>query len=138
MKICNDSFKFLGLLMKTVEKLSFDQTSAIVDDEFNRNRSLINGEDYRTYAIRKLVALCIPWRTECNIAFDVVKKFVSVHCPYCKKVMITQGMSGSGSSQTTGFLCEKCGATASMEYNPENFLSFKPNEKAMEDAKNLL
>jgi hypothetical protein len=137
MKACKKAYEFLGLLPKTSIDINFDQTRAIISDEFNRPELPHSGGDYRWRAVRRLIALCVPWRTETNIAYEVVKQFVSVKCPYCKEDMKIDNSSGCGHSQTISFCCNGCKAIASMTIDNESFMSFHPF-RTPDEAKDIL
>lgn len=71
--------KSLNLSPKTTEDAYFDHVAAIVDDEF-RNR---NTKDYRNSAIDRLTKNGLAFWNNINLTHDMVKRFVSIKCPYC-------------------------------------------------------
>jgi DNA-directed RNA polymerase subunit RPC12/RpoP len=117
MKLCDiDQLRLADL---TRAQLEIDPVRAIVSDEFNRKveRPEIG---YRIRAIKRLATCKLPIRTEANIAWDVMKNYVSLSCPYCwsslgvRQEMEAKDGGGSGSITTQNYRCPACNAHASL------------------------
>jgi len=135
MKMNMDSFCFLGLRSQTVKSLQFDQTKAVVDDEFMRKG---DGSCYRARAIKRLISLFVPWRTENNILHNVVNDYLSLKCPYCHTPMTCNGGGGNSEVYSIHWHCQTCQASASMSVDPNKFIHFMPNPTDLNNVQDLL
>jgi DNA-directed RNA polymerase subunit RPC12/RpoP len=113
----------LGLCRKTIDEATIDPTDLIRQDEFNRDGK----GDYRERTIDRLVRERIGFHSDCNTLFNFMKRFVRIVCPYCKKTMEPHAASGNGETTTTGYVCPKCGATASISL-PSTGIYFAPKK----------
>lgn len=118
----------LGLSAKTRDNLYIDPVRAVLEDEWNRKTPA--GTSYRTEAINRLATDSLPIRSECNIAWDVMKRYVVLICPYCaantnvRMEMLPKDGSGSGDSVTQNWECPACKGSASLTVR-ERDLSFQ-------------
>ena len=94
----------LGLRAKTLDNLEVRVEDVITDDEFNRP----GGTDYRNEAISRLVDLRVNFSSNCNIVWEMLKRFVKVECPYCGGKTKASGGGGNGSVSSMEYVCEKC------------------------------
>lgn len=115
----------LGLRPKTLADIEVRVEDVITDDEFNRP----GGKDYRGAAIDRLVGLRVPFSSNCNIVWDMMKRFVKVECPYCGGN--TKATSGSGNCDTssTTYVCEKCDSRIVLSTQNDG-ISLIPSAKA--------
>ena len=94
-----------------------DWTAAILHDEFHKKQPRIGGDetDYRERGIERLIKIGVPWGSNGNIDYLIVKKYMRVVCPYCGQEMTFNGVTGRM------YVCG-CGAVA----NPTGSLNFSP------------
>ncbi len=118
--------KTLGLYPKTLENLEFDVTGAVLSDCFNLPRAFRKeNEDYRDLAIKRFIDQKLPFDSNCNISFEMAKRFVTIICPYCGKNMKYNNGGGNSCVNHISFKCE-CGAESTLELNHKTGLSFSP------------
>jgi DNA-directed RNA polymerase subunit RPC12/RpoP len=94
----------LGLRAKTLDNIEVSVADVITDDEFNRP----GGTDYRNEAISRLVDLKVSFSSNCNIVWEMMKRFVRVECPYCGGKTKASGGGGNGHASSMEYVCEKC------------------------------
>jgi len=125
----------LGLMPKTVADLEVSVGDVITDDEFNMPN--IRGKplrDYRNAAIDRLVGLKVAFSSNCNIVFDVLKRFVKVTCPYCGAEMKATEGGGNCHTSSITYVCPKevkCGARVYISTLNDG-VSFTPPKKGKE------
>lgn len=123
MKLCD--IDQLGLADLTRDEFYIDPVRAVVSDEFNR-KVPFDGMGYRSRAIDRLAQGKLPIRTENNIAWDVMKRYVVLICPYCasqtnvRMEMLPENGSGSGSVTTQCYQCPACKAKAALSVGERN------------------
>lgn len=115
----------LGISPKTVEETDFDVTRLVVHDSFRVTNKLTN---YRELAIQRLIDARIRWASECNIVFEMFKRFVSIRCPYCGCKMKVSNGTGSGLLNTTNYRCGRCKSEAYITIG-EGCLGFSPSRE---------
>lgn len=91
-------------------------------------RLITRGKDYRDAAIKVVCDKKLPFTSTCNCIWELVRKMISVKCPYCGGKTEHGDGSGNGSSYTTNFTCTKCGVTASISLPPDG-LHFAPKKE---------
>lgn len=115
----------LNLNPNTIDEIEVDIGDVITSDEFNRKESSSKSSvSYRERAIEKLVELKKPFRSNCNIIYEMVKKFIRVTCPYCNSEMKLPG-DGSGDVTTMVYTCHKCSCWVDIALG-ENGISISP------------
>ena len=74
--------------------------------------------DHRVRAVERVIRAKVPFTSEQNCFWELVKKLITVTCPYCGKKMQYTGGGGSSHHVTSTFSCE-CKTTISLssDYN---------------------
>jgi phage FluMu protein Com len=114
----------LGLSRQTQEEIYIDPATVVESDEFNRRMP----GDYRERAINRLVKLGVRFHSTCNNVYNMVKRFVTVKCPYCRRNMKMTSGTGCGETYTLHFQCPKCKATADITV-PSKGVAFEKERK---------
>ena len=117
--------KGLGLRQKTLDEMEIPIADVISTDEFNTPR---NSKDYRESAIDRLVDLKVGFTSNCNIVYNLMKRFVGVECPYCGGKMKSSTGSGNGMSSSMHYVCEKCESEVNLTTFNDGFHA-GPSEK---------
>lgn len=121
--------EFLSLNEKTRDELlEVNTTRAIVSDEFNRKELPGTKKDYRERAVDRLVKDNKSFYNEDNIAWEIIKRYISVTCPYCKNKMNETGGSGSGYSTSQNYHCPGCDSEASLSFGSHS-IWFEPKKE---------
>mgnify|MGYP001580031976 CR=1 FL=1 len=127
MKIGDD--EFLSLNKRTRDELlEVNTTRAIVSDEFNRRELPGTKNDYRERAIDRLIKNNKSFYNEDNITWEIIKRYISVTCPYCKGKMNGTTGSGNGSHTSQHYHCAGCGSEASLSFGSHS-IRFEPKEE---------
>lgn len=91
--------------------------------EFERGDYL---NDYRKRAVKRVIKSNLPFSSESNTQFCLVKQLITVTCPYCSKKMKNEGGGGNGSTFSHGFTC-RCGSQVSLTMLHDG-ISISPKE----------
>lgn len=127
MRIGDD--EFLSLHKKTRDELlEVNTTRAIVSDEFNRKELPDTKKDYRERAVDRLVKENKSFYNEDNITWEIIKRYISLKCPYCGNKMIENGGSGNGDRTSQNYHCPACDSEASLSFGP-NSIWFEPKKE---------
>ncbi len=121
----------LGLFPKTLGNIDIDHVAVISNDEFNRPEPSFRPHfqlDYRNRAINRLVENKLPFWINCNLTWDIVKRYVNITCPYCGNPMKYSQGSGNSDTSSVEFKCFKCKSTAYLSLSNDKGLSFNPKE----------
>lgn len=101
-----------------------------VIDEFEHDRKDKDGKhiDYRDAAIDRCVKAKVPFWSEANTAYDLMKRYVRLACPHCDKNMSV--VDGGGSSITTSitYHCKACNIRASLTTLSDGGIGFREND----------
>ncbi len=118
----------LGLTPQTIADIDFDHVAAITHDEFVRPTP--KGKSYRELAIDRIVKSKLPLYNNCNIAWELLSRYVKLVCPYCNTEMKLVNGGGCGSTSSGEWRCqtETCKATASLTLDNNAALNFNPKD----------
>ena len=116
--------KLRELIQVDINKLEVDATSVIEHRFFEKG----GFGDYRQESINFCIKNKIDFHSTCNSAFNVMKSFIKIKCPVCKKNMEPASGSGSGLTETLHYVCA-CGTDVSLTIPVEGIIiSFKENK----------
>jgi len=109
----------LQLNPKVMADLDVPLADVISSEHFHRKQP--KGVDYRQEAIQHLVELKEPFSSNCNLGYELVRKFVQVACPYCSAPMSVTGGGGSSSQFTVTYSCAGCSAQVGLAFPRDGF-----------------
>lgn len=115
----------LKLDAKTVSDIEIDHVAAISSDEFNKRGKF--EVDYRNRAINRLISNRLSFWNNCNLTYDILKRYVRIVCPYCEGDMKLVNGGGCNSTSSGSYICE-CGAKADLTLDNNGGVSFRPKE----------
>lgn len=78
----------------------------LIQEEFGKPDGV---GDYRARVIDRAIKLKESFVSEFNTLSELVERLITVKCPYCGKVMRSNGAGGSGDMTTFRFTCDKKG-----------------------------
>ena len=124
-----DAVKKLGISQKVVDELEESAATLLASDEFNRRepRRLPGeepGPDYRERAINRAIKAQVPFYSDGNLVYDLVKRYVRILCPYCGVLITGHGGGGTADYMGVDFRCV-CGAGAHLCFHDDG-ISFSP------------
>jgi hypothetical protein len=118
----------LGLGCKTLDDIEIDHVATISTDEFHKPMNTTDSLNYRESAINRIIGLKLPLYNNCNLTYNIAKRFVKVVCPYCEVEMNVVNGGGNGSTSNVEYRCG-CGANANITLDNNAALCFTPKEK---------
>lgn len=109
-----------------LDDYEIDVTRVVVHDEFCNHQQ----GDFRPRAVKRLLDMRVDFSADSNILLAMVKKMVSVSCPYDETIMDYQRMSGNSAGETMTYVCPFCKSEVSLNFDV-NGIYVKPKNKAL-------
>lgn len=84
------------------DEVDVDVTSVIVEKAFDDAHNV----NYRLKAIQTLLHMRVPFVSDGNIQYDMIKIMMKINCPYCAKDMDVTSGGGNHGGYAYHFFCE--------------------------------